>query len=237
MPRVTPPAVNPTEGPPAARMSVAVVGAGHMGAALGRAWARHGHQVTFSYARDRARLDRLARDAGAGARAATPAEAAGGADAVLVAVPWHRLDDALAQAGPLDGRLVMSCSLPMLADDSALALGHTTSGAEALAERTGARVVSAFNTVPSELITALLDGRRTPGGPPAVIYCGDDPGAKAAAGPLLRDAGFAPVDAGPLRIARYLEPFGLLVAQLAYAEGADPALGYRFVTAAGGDGA
>jgi predicted dinucleotide-binding enzyme len=28
--------------------------------------------------------------------------------------------------------------------------------------------------------------------------------------------GFDPVDAGPLRIARYTEPFGLLVAQLAY---------------------
>jgi hypothetical protein len=211
---------------------IAVLGAGLMGAALGRAWARRGHQVAFSYARDRARLDHLARDAGGGARAAAPADALDGAEVALVAVPWHRLDDLLAQAGPLDGRAVVTCSLPMLADDSALALGHTTSGAEALAGRTGARVVAAFNTVPSELITALHEGRAFPGGPPAVAYCGDDAAAKRACAPLCADAGFAPVDAGPLRAARYLEPFGLLVAQLAYADGADPALGYRFAAAA-----
>ena len=222
-------------------MRIGVLGAGLMGAALGRAWARAGHAVTFSYAQDRAKLDALAREAGGSARAGTPAEAAAGADAVLVAVPWHRLDDLLARAGPLGtsrGRVVLSCSLPMAPDDAALALGHTTSGAEALAARpelAGARVVSAFTTVPSELIAALAAGRRTPGGPPAVAYCGDDPGAKRAAEPLLRDAGFAPVDVGPLRAARELELFGLLVARLAYAEGADPALGYQFVSARGGD--
>jgi predicted dinucleotide-binding enzyme len=45
---------------------------------------------------------------------------------------------------------------------------------------------------------------------------------------LLRDVGFDPVDAGPLRIARYLEPFALLMGQLAY-EGSDgPRIAYRF---------
>ena len=34
--------------------------------------------------------------------------------------------------------------------------------------------------------------------------------------PLIRDAGFDPVDAGALRIARYTEPFALIVAQVAY---------------------
>jgi predicted dinucleotide-binding enzyme len=45
---------------------------------------------------------------------------------------------------------------------------------------------------------------------------GDDDGAKRVAATLIRDAGFEPLDAGPLRIARYLEPFTLLVGQLAY---------------------
>jgi 8-hydroxy-5-deazaflavin:NADPH oxidoreductase len=40
--------------------------------------------------------------------------------------------------------------------------------------------------------------------------------------------GFDPVDAGPLRIARYTEPFSLLVAQLAYEGDAGPELAYRF---------
>jgi hypothetical protein len=45
---------------------------------------------------------------------------------------------------------------------------------------------------------------------------------------LIRDAGFDPIDAGPLRIARYIEPFCLLVAQLAYEGKAEPKLAYRF---------
>ena len=35
---------------------------------------------------------------------------------------------------------------------------------------------------------------------------------------MIRDVGFDPVDAGPRRIARYIEPFCLLVSQLAYGE-------------------
>jgi predicted dinucleotide-binding enzyme len=42
------------------------------------------------------------------------------------------------------------------------------------------------------------------------------------------DAGFDPVDAGPLRMARYLEPFTMLIAQLAYEGDGGPELAYRF---------
>lgn len=45
---------------------------------------------------------------------------------------------------------------------------------------------------------------------------------------LIRDVGFDPIDAGPLSIARYMEPFALLVAQLAYEGEAGPELAYRF---------
>src|SRR6266852_6254431 len=51
---------------------------------------------------------------------------------------------------------------------------------------------------------------------PSLVYCGDDESGKGVAAGLIRDVGFDPVDAGPLRIARYTEPFALLVAQLAY---------------------
>jgi len=45
---------------------------------------------------------------------------------------------------------------------------------------------------------------------------------------LIRDVGFDPVDAGPLRIARYTEPFALLIGQLAYEGKGGPELAYRF---------
>src|SRR5205823_2248623 len=62
----------------------------------------------------------------------------------------------------------------------------------------------------------------------SLVYCGDDSGAKEVAAGLIRDVGFEPVDAGPLRIARYTEPFALLVAQLAYEGEGGPELAYRF---------
>jgi predicted dinucleotide-binding enzyme len=40
--------------------------------------------------------------------------------------------------------------------------------------------------------------------------------AKDVATSLIRDVGVEPLDAGPLRIARYLEPFSLGMTQLAY---------------------
>jgi predicted dinucleotide-binding enzyme len=65
-------------------------------------------------------------------------------------------------------------------------------------------------------------------GRPSLVYSGDDKGGKAVAAELIRDAGFDPVDAGSLQVARYTEPFALLVAQLAYEGKGGPALAYRF---------
>ena len=61
-----------------------------------------------------------------------------------------------------------------------------------------------------------------------MVYCGDDEEAKTVAAQLIEDVGFDPVDAGLLRIARYTEPFALLVGQLAYEGDAGPELAYRF---------
>jgi len=63
---------------------------------------------------------------------------------------------------------------------------------------------------------------------PSLVYCGDDADAKKVAAGLIRDVGFDPVDAGPLRTARYTEPFALLVARLAYEGEGGPELAYRF---------
>jgi predicted dinucleotide-binding enzyme len=146
---------------------------------------------------------------------------------VLLAVHWSRVEDALAQAGTLDGTILLDCTNPMNAEDTALTIGHTTSGAEEIGRRyANARVVKAFNTIPSELLRAgpvVLEERA------ACCFCGDDPDAKQTAARLIRDTGLEPVDAGPLAMARYLEPFALLVAQLAYEQGLGPELGVRFV--------
>jgi 8-hydroxy-5-deazaflavin:NADPH oxidoreductase len=209
-------------------MRIGILGSGLMGGKLGTIFARAGHDVVFSYARSRAKLERLARDVGGRARAGTPAEAARDADALLLAVHWSRIDDVLKRAGSLAGKIVMSCSLPMNADDTALVIAHKSSGAEALKKKIPkARIVSAFNTVPSEVLFAVFQGA---GGAarPSLVYCGDDAEAKSVAARLITDVGFEPLDVGPLRIARYTEPFALLVARLAYEGERGPAMAYRF---------
>jgi predicted dinucleotide-binding enzyme len=199
-----------------------------MGGKLGTIFARAGHEVVFSYSHSKAKLEKLARDAGGQARAGTPAEAAKDADAVLLAVPWWRVDDVLKKAGDLSGKVIVTCSLPTHADDTGLAIANTSSGAEELAKKIPkARVVSAFNTLPSEVFFGVFEGPRD-GARPNVVYCADDTRAKQVAAQLISDAGFEPIDAGPLRVARYTEPFALLMAQLAYEGERGPAVAYRF---------
>ena len=210
-------------------MRIGILGSGLMGGKLGTIFARAGHDVVFSYAHSTDKLEKLAREAGKRARAGTPREAAEESDVLLLAVHWSRFKDVLKQAGDLSGKIIVSCSLPMNADDTGLVVGKTSSGAEKLAKMVPkARVVSAFGTVPSEVLFGVYRAKRR-ATRPSLVYCGDDRTAKKKVALLIRDAGFDPVDAGALSMARNLEPFTLLIAQLAYEGPKGPELAYRFM--------
>ena len=206
-------------------MKIGILGSGLMGSKLGTILARAGHQVVFSYSHSESKLERLAREAGKRAQAGTPREAAHDADALLLAVPWQRVDDVIKQAGDLSGRVILSCSLP---SDKGLGVAHKSSGAEKLARKVPrAHVVSAFGTVPSEVLFSVFKARhKTPR--PSLVYCGDNAKAKKVAARLIRDVGFTGIDAGPLSVARAVEPFVLLIARLAYEGDRGPALAYQF---------
>jgi 8-hydroxy-5-deazaflavin:NADPH oxidoreductase len=209
-------------------MRVDILGSGLMGGKLGTIFARAGHEVVFSYARSMEKLKRLARNAQGKAHAGTPGEAVKDADAVLLAVHWSRIDDVLNQAGDLSGKVIVTCSLPMDAGNTRLVVGHTSSGAEELAKKAKrAKIVSAFNTVPSEVLFNVFEARRK-AARPSLMYCGDDSSSKGIAAELIRDVGFDLLDVGPLRMARYTEPLALLVGELAYGGKNGPELAYRF---------
>jgi predicted dinucleotide-binding enzyme len=209
-------------------MRVGILGSGLMGGKLGTIFAQAGHEVVFSYARSKQKLKTLAKNAKGKATHGTPREAALNADALLLAVHWSRVDDVLKQAGDLSGKAIITCSLPMNADDTGLVIAHTSSGAEELQRKIPkVRVVAAFNTVPSEVLFGVYEARRRVSRP-SLVYCGDHAAAKDVAAELIRDTGFEPVDAGPLSIARYIEPFALLIGQLAYEGEGGPELAYRF---------
>jgi len=210
-------------------MRIAILGSGNMGGTLGRLFATAGHSVAFSFSRDRAKLERLARQSGPRAKAATPREAAASAEVVLLSVLWAQMPAVLKAAGTLRGKTVIDCTNPMTPADDALAVGHRTSGAEIVARRArGAHVVKAFNTVPVELLRAgisVLPSR------PSVCFCGDHPPAKRRVARLIRDLGFEPTDCGRLQSARYLEPLALIVGELAYNQRKRPEVGVKFMRA------
>ncbi|MCA0043152.1 NADPH-dependent F420 reductase [Celeribacter litoreus] len=207
-------------------MKIGILGSGLMGAKLGSIWASAGHDVCFSYARSASKLERLARDAGA--TSGSVAEAVKDADALLLAVHWSRVPDVLEQAGDLDGKVVLNCSLPLNASNSQLVVGTTSSGAEEIAKmRPKARWVSCFNTNPSESFYPVY-ARKGKSPAPQVMTYGDDKGAKKIAGDLIRDVGFEPLECGGMNNARFIEPFAMATVELAYVQPGGAALTYNF---------
>ena len=205
-------------------MRIGILGSGLMGGKLGTIFARAGHEVVFSYSHTKGKLEKLARDAGAHARAGTPAEAAKDADALLLAVHWSRVDDILNKAGDLSGKVIVTCSLPMNENDTSLVIANTSSGSEELAKKVPkAHIVSAFNTVPSEVLFAVFERAGRKGGAgsgirPSVSTAGQC--AREESPPTDHRVGFEPIDAVPSE-SRATRAVHVLVGQLAYEEIAD----------------
>lgn len=215
-------------------MRIGILGSGLLGGQLGIVFARAGHQVIFSYSRSRAKLEELARAAGPTAAAGTPAEAARQADALMLAVHWDQVDEVLKQAGELSGKVIFNGCLPRDSENTRLVVGLTSSGSEDLARRyRQARIVAVFGSIPSEVLIPAFD-RRGHLPRPSLVYCGNEPSSKLLAAQLIRDIGFDPIDAGDLSVARYVEPFTLLMAELAYERTNAPEVGYRFEWFGGG---
>jgi len=119
-------------------------------------------------------------------------------------------------------------------DSTDLLLPHASSGAEALAQQVPrVAFVAAFNSVPSEVLFSIFEARGN-ATQPHLVCCGDTQTEERPAARLIRDVGFEPVEAGPLRSARYLEPFAMVVAELAYGGERGPELVYRFESLRGG---
>src|SRR3990172_6572302 len=104
-------------------MNIGIIGSGNMGSGLGKLWANKGHNIIFSYSRDPKKLDALA-DSTPNAKAGTPAEAAALSDVVLFSVRWSNVEDAVREAGPMQGKVLIDCTNPLTPDLTGLAVGH-----------------------------------------------------------------------------------------------------------------
>ena len=194
-----------------------MLGTGRVGGTLGCRWAQAGRQVAFG-SRDPSsqKVAALLSQSGGNASAASYREAAARAGIILYAAPWPSAQPLIESLGSLVGKTFIDCTNPLNSDFSGLDVGHTTSAAERIATwAVGAHVVKAFNNVSSAIMANPVFGDQKA----TMFYCGDDRDAKAVVSQLADELGFDPVDAGPLRIARYLEPFAMLYIQLAMKEG------------------
>jgi 8-hydroxy-5-deazaflavin:NADPH oxidoreductase len=184
--------------------TIAMIGTGQVGGALGQRFAELGHEIVYG-SRDPGRDDvvALVERTGSGASAATQRDAAAGADIVVLALPWEVVEEVARELGPLEGAIVVDPTNPRTTDAEGLrdypSAGSNAERIQAILPQ--ARVVKAFSTLGAE---TMLDPARADG-PVTIPLVGDDAAAKASIAALAAGIGLEPVDVGPLRYARIIE--------------------------------
>jgi predicted dinucleotide-binding enzyme len=207
-------------------MKIAIIGAGHLGGALGKAWAKAGHSIIFGVRNPNGgKTTPPISEIGAAATSVVVPDAARQGEVIVLATPWPAVPDAITAMGDLRGKIIIDATNPLFlnAEGSlSLSLGSSTSGAEEVARlATGARVAKAFNTYGWE---NFADSNYPGYGDlkPVLFHCSDDDEAKEVVEQLAKDLGFEPVDTGGLGMARSLEPLALMWIRLAVRRGRNP---------------
>ncbi len=184
-------------------MKLAIIGNGNVGGGLAGALSGAGHAAT-AYGKD----DDLA-------------AAVGDADLVILATPFDAADQ-LSRQIDFSGKIVVDVSNPITSDFSGLKIGHDSSAAESIqALVPGAKVVKAFNTVFAQHYGTDL---KIAGTPIQTYVAADDEAARDTVMALAADIGLSPINAGPLKNARYLEPLGFMNIQFGYVLGLGTAI-------------
>lgn len=197
-------------------MKVAIVGTGNMAAGLGRQFAAAGHEIEVG-SRDPRRAAEVAARIGASGHGAY-ADVVRHAEAILLGVNWWDIDTVLPALGDVDGKILIDCTNPYTDNTySQYADLAGASAAQVIQERLpGARVVKGWNHVFAQIANSSPDFGGTPA---TVLLASDDAEAKEAVAALARDAGYDPVDAGPLWSAYNLERVAAMMVTMAYVVG------------------
>ncbi|HEY9847093.1 MAG TPA: NADPH-dependent F420 reductase [Candidatus Caenarcaniphilales bacterium] len=198
-------------------MKIGIMGAGNVGSTLGRIWAQTGHAVVFGVRDPESdKVRSLLANMGSSAKTGTIAQAALHADVVALTVPWEAVPEVLQPASDLDGKILLDCTNPLIANQVTGSVNQSISGGEQVAAWVPkAHVVKIFNTVGFESMADPQYGTEVA----TMFYAGDDAQAKSVAAQLAKEVGFDPIDVGPLSNAKFLESLTLLWGQLVYKQG------------------
>ena len=150
------------------------------------------------------------------------------AEVIILAVPFSATREVLSTlASHLHGKIVVDATNPVNPDWSPMLLGQEDSGGEQIARALpGARIVKAFNTIFADVMRApelVGAGKRV-----TCFIAADDPGARAIVSDLATSAGFAPLEVGPLAVARHLESMAHLNIQIAVGMGGGTGAAFEY---------
>ena len=189
--------------------TIAVIGTGSVGSALGPRFAEIGHTVVYgSRTPERDDVQALVAATSGNSAATTPTEAAQMADIILLAIPWGVAEDVLVSLGDLSGKIIIDPINPRVVDEGGWRdYPSYISNAErlqVLAPRS--MVVKAFSTFSSD---TMIDPGRSDH-PVTIPLAGNDAEAKARVAEICAALGFASIDFGPVRFAHIIEGLYLL---------------------------
>ena len=189
--------------------TIAVIGTGNVGSALGTELAAEGHKIVYG-SRDPSKqsVSDLVARTGNGASAKSQAEAVRDADIVILAVPGMLAGEITAVLGDLSGKIIIDPTNPLNFTDAGVTHGVDTSNAEIIqAAAPGAKVVKAFNVLGWNF---MIDPD-TSGGPITIPLVGNDADAKQVVADLVRSIDLHPLDLGSLQQARWVEGMAILL--------------------------
>jgi predicted dinucleotide-binding enzyme len=193
-------------------MQITIIGAGNVGAALGIAFIKQGHEVTFGlHNPENSKYNDLKKESGADFT--TVALAVKKSGVILLAVPWKSVHEIIGSIENWEDKILVDCTNPIVTDFSGLATGEVTSGAELIASwANGARVVKCFNQTGYE----NMKNPEFMSGKSMMFSAGDDDEAVEIVTSLANQIGFEALAIGPLHMAKQLEQLALLWIHLAF---------------------
>lgn len=182
--------------------TVAVIGTGNVGMALGTEFAALDHTVIYGSRSPESQKTRALVDKTPNASAALPAEAAARADVIVLAVPGMATESVVNALGDLSGKIIIDPTNPLIVegDPPTFIIGTDRSLGEIVQKaHPDAFVVKAFNTINWQL---MID---PPTPPPVIPLAGDNAEAKVQVAEWVRAMGLDSVDVGGIYHARATE--------------------------------
>ena len=209
-------------------MKIGIIGAGDVGATLGKSWARKGHQIMFGVRNTQSpKVSNLLKSSNANLKVGSVSEAASFSDVIILAIPWSAVNQIIGIAGDLAGKLLVDTTNPFTSDLKGMVIEPSTSAAEEIAKLAPkSKVVKAFNTIGIKVLNNMIFGTNKAD----VFICGSDLKSRTTVKKLATDLGFEVVDVGPLSNARLLEQLSLLWIELAFRQEMGPNIAFKLLT-------